>query len=131
MNIKTFFFRKKNTDDLDNNTRFNAGDELPENATLEEKIIAAIRTIYDPEIPVNIYDMGLIYDIKIKPGGEVEIIMTLTAPACPVAEILPAQVTELIKSIEGVRNAHVSLVWEPAWNRDFISDAAKLSLGLL
>ena len=131
MEIKPIFFRSKQSAAVNsNNTLLSEAAELPADATLEEKIIAAIRTVYDPEIPVNIYDLGLIYNININHGAEVVVKMTLTAPACPVAEILPAQVADVIKLVEGVSDARVNLVWEPAWNKDFISDAAKLSLGL-
>ncbi len=131
MEIKPIFFRSKQSAAVNsNNTLLSEAAELPADATLEEKIIAAIRTVYDPEIPVNIYDLGLIYNININHGAEVVVKMTLTAPACPVAEILPAQVADVIKLVEGVSDARVNLVWEPAWNKDCISDAAKLSLGL-
>lgn len=104
---------------------------LTEDATLEQRIIAAIRTIYDPEISVNIYDLGLIYDIQINPQNEVLVDMTLTAAACPVAGSLPGQVECTIKAVEGVKDAHVELVWDPPWSQENMSDEAKLALGLL
>ena len=105
--------------------------DLPAEATLEQKVIAAIRTVYDPEIHVNIYDLGLIYDININHQAEAEIEMTLTAPACPVAEILPAQVAAAVKEVDGIHDANVTLVWEPPWCQENISEAARLELGLL
>lgn len=97
---------------------------------LRENLIARLRTIYDPEIPVNIYDLGLIYSIEIKPDGKVEIEMTLTAPACPVAGTFPATVEERLSDVPGVTDVHVELVWEPAWSMDSMSDDVKLELGL-
>jgi FeS assembly SUF system protein len=111
--------------------RVNQATTLDEEATLEQRIIAAIRTIYDPEISVNIYDLGLIYDIQINPQNEVHVDMTLTAAACPVAGSLPGQVECTIKAVEGVKDAHVELVWDPPWSQENMSDEAKLALGLL
>ena len=100
-------------------------------ATLKAAVIDAIKTIYDPEIPVNIYDLGLIYDITIDDNFFVTVDMTLTAPACPVAEIMPGQVENVVKSVRGVSDAKVNLVWDPPWSQDSMSDEAKLELGLL
>ncbi len=97
---------------------------------LEEKIIEQLRSIYDPEIPLNIYELGLIYDIDIDPENRVHIRMTLTAPACPVAGSLPPQVEAQIESIPQVKSATVELVWDPQWSRDMLSEAARLQLGL-
>ena len=105
--------------------------ELAEDAPLEQRVIAAMRTVYDPEISVNIYDLGLIYDIHISEQAEVFVKMTLTAPGCPVAGILPGQVESAIREVQGVSNAHVELVWDPPWSQDCMSDEAKLTLGLL
>jgi FeS assembly SUF system protein len=96
---------------------------------LRARVIEALKTVYDPEIPVDIYELGLIYDLQITPAGEVQVQMTLTAPNCPVAEILPNQVKNKIESIEGVTSANVDLVFDPPWDRDRMSDAAKLALG--
>ena len=104
--------------------------ELPEDAPLEQRVIAAMRTVYDPEISVNIYDLGLIYDIQISEQAEVFVAMTLTAPGCPVAGILPGQVECAIKGVEGVGDARVELVGDPPWNQDCMSDEARLTLGL-
>lgn len=96
---------------------------------LQEKIIEQLRTVYDPEIPVNIYDLGLIYNIDVDPSGAVAVRMTLTAPACPAAEMLPPEVESKIKSIEGVTSAKVEVVWDPPWSPEKMSEAAKLQLG--
>ncbi|MBK7104310.1 MAG: SUF system Fe-S cluster assembly protein [Ignavibacteriae bacterium] len=98
---------------------------------LEQKIISVLETVYDPEIPVNIYELGMIYNIKIDDGANVEIMMTLTSPACPVAESLPGEVRQRIKEIENVNDVKINLVWEPPWNKDMMSDEAKLNLGFL
>ena|SRR5947209_4015554 len=97
---------------------------------IEEKIIAALRTCYDPEIPVNIYEMGLIYDIEVNPSGEVVLRMTLTSPACPVAGSLPPEVQAKVAGIPGVKSAKVDLVWEPPWTPERMSEAAQLQLGM-
>jgi FeS assembly SUF system protein len=107
-----------------------APEHLPSDAPLRDRVIAAMRTVYDPEIPVNIYDLGLIYAIDIDEQGKIGIDMTLTAPGCPVAGILPGQVEEAVRAVDGVREVHVELVWDPPWDQDRISDEAKLSLGL-
>jgi len=98
---------------------------------LKEAIIAVLKTIYDPEIPVNIYDLGLIYDIDIDNENNVVVNMTLTAPGCPVAQTFPQIVEDNVRSVQGVNDAHVELVWEPPWTQDNMSEAAKLALGLL
>jgi FeS assembly SUF system protein len=97
---------------------------------LETAVIAALRTVRDPELPLNIYDLGLIYGLEISPGGEVRIRMTLTTPNCPVAGIIPGQVERAVRSVSGVTGVHVELVWDPPWTRDRLSPAAKLQLGL-
>jgi FeS assembly SUF system protein len=99
-------------------------------ADLEAPVIAALRTCFDPEIPVDIYELGLIYGIEIQPPGEVNIKMTLTSPGCPVAASLPAEVEEKVRSVPGVTSAKVELVWEPPWCMDKMSEAAKLQLGM-
>lgn len=96
-----------------------------------EAIIAAMRTVHDPEIPVNIYDLGLIYAIDAVGETDIRIQMTLTAPGCPVAGILPRQVEEAVEGVAGVGSCKVDLVWDPPWTKDRISEAAKLELGLL
>jgi len=97
---------------------------------IEEQIVHALRTVYDPELPVNIYDLGLIYDIVINETNDVKVTMTLTAPGCPVAGTLPPEVEKKIKSVPGVSSAKVDLVWQPAWTREMMSESAQLELGL-
>ena len=98
---------------------------------LGEKIVKTLKTIYDPEIPVDIYELGLIYDVFVNEDFHVKVIMTLTTPNCPVAETLPVEVEDKVKSIEGVVDAKVELTFEPAWTRDLMSEEAKLELGFL
>jgi FeS assembly SUF system protein len=102
-----------------------------EKRELEEKIVHVLKNIFDPEIPVNIYDLGLIYEHKVDDDGNVKILMTLTAPNCPVAEILPQQVKEEISYLTGVKNVDLEITFDPPWNQDMITDEAKLELGLL
>ena len=99
--------------------------------TLEERIVSAIRTVYDPELPVNVYDLGLVYSIEQEKAGNVCIKMTLTAPACPVAGTLPRMVEQAVERLEGVDAVCVELVWDPPWTQDRMSDIARLELGLL
>ena len=96
----------------------------------KDQIIEEIRKIYDPELPVNIYELGLIYDIKVKDEKFVIIKMTLTTPNCPVAESLPKEVKEGAMQVEGIEDVDLELVWEPPWNKDMMSEAAKLELNL-
>ena len=98
---------------------------------LEEKIITELKSIYDPEIPVNIYEIGLIYKIQIDDDFMVRIVMTLTTPNCPVAESLPAEVREKVKAVEGVKDVDLELTFEPPWDMEMLSDEAKLELGLI
>jgi FeS assembly SUF system protein len=98
--------------------------------TLRPRIIDALCSVYDPEIPVNIWELGLIYDILIDPDRRVQIRMTLTAPSCPAAQALPVEVERRVREVEGVADASVELVWEPAWSPARMSEAAKLQLGL-
>ncbi len=99
-------------------------------AALEPNIVAAIKTVFDPEIPVNIHDLGLIYEIIVDRDAAVGVRMTLTAPACPAAQWLPAQVEEKVKCVDGVTDARVDVVFDPPWSKDNMSEAAKLQLGL-
>jgi len=98
---------------------------------LEAKIIEEIKTIFDPEIPVNIYELGLIYEIKIDDDNKVNILMTLTSPNCPVADSLPIEVQEKVKNIEEVESAEVELTFDPPWDQEMLSEEAKLELGFL
>ena len=107
-----------------------AYDDKVDPAALTEQIIAAMRTVYDPEIPVNIYDLGLIYNLDVDEQGVVEVAMTLTAPGCPVAQTFPGTVESEIRRVPGVTAAHVELVWDPPWCQDRMSEAAKLELGM-
>lgn len=98
---------------------------------LKARVIDVLRSIYDPEIPVNIYDLGLIYGLEISPQGEVQVRMTLTAPNCPVAQTFPDTVKEALLCVGGVSDASVELVWDPPWSRDNMTEAARLQLGML
>ena len=96
----------------------------------KDKIIAEIKRVYDPEIPVNIYELGLIYDVKINNKNEVSVKMTLTTPNCPVAESLPKEVKDSIMNVDGVDKVDLDLVWDPPWDKSMMSEAAKLELNL-
>jgi FeS assembly SUF system protein len=111
-----------------NKTRSSA-DLTAEQKVLEQKIVEALRTVYDPEIPVSIYDLGLVYDIEIDAENRVQIRMTLTAPGCPVADMLPPQVESRLEAIPEVKEARVELVWDPPWTKEMMSEAARLELG--
>ena len=98
---------------------------------LKEKIINCLQTIYDPEIPVSIYELGLIYEIEILPINNVQVVMTLTAPGCPAAQSIPVEVDQKLREIEGVNDVNVTVTWTPPWNRSMMSEAAQLELGML
>ena len=98
---------------------------------LKQKVIECLQTIYDPEIPVNIYEPGLIYDTEVLPINNVQVVMTVTSPACPAAQSIPVEVEQKIKEIEGVNDVHVSVTWDPPWDRSMMSEAAQLELGFL
>lgn len=97
---------------------------------VKEDVIEMLKTIYDPEIPVNIFELGLIYNIQLSESGNVHIDMTLTAPGCPVAQTFPGEVETKVETVPGVKKAHVELVWEPAWDKSMMSEAAQLQLGM-
>jgi FeS assembly SUF system protein len=97
---------------------------------LKQNVVEVLKTIYDPEIPINIYELGLIYNIDVSNSGNVSIEMTLTAPGCPVAQSFPGDVESRVMSVEGVNSAHVELVWDPQWTKDMMSEAAQLQLGM-
>jgi FeS assembly SUF system protein len=97
---------------------------------MESDIIAMLKTVFDPEIPVDIYELGLIYEIKIDEDANVYLKMTLTSPACPVAGSLPGDVEQKVKNVKGVNEVYVDLVWDPAWDKDMMSEEAKLTLGM-
>jgi FeS assembly SUF system protein len=98
---------------------------------LREKVIEALQTCFDPEIPVNIYELGLVYTIDVSPQGEVAIVMTLTSPACPVAGSLPPEVEAKVRAVPGVTNARVDVVWDPPWTPEKMSEAARLMLNMM
>lgn len=98
--------------------------------TQEDRIVDQLKTIFDPEIPVNIYELGLIYDVQVLEGGKVDIKMTLTSPACPAAGILPGEVETKVASLEGIDAVDVEVVWDPVWNPSMMSEAAQLELGM-
>lgn len=100
-----------------------------QNPHLMEAIVDAIRTVFDPEIPVNVYEIGLIYNVDVRPDGRVEVKMTLTSPACPSAQELPAEVKDRVEAVAGVNACDVEIVWDPIWNPSMMSEAARLQLG--
>lgn len=100
-------------------------------AELGEKIVRVLKTIYDPEIPVDIYELGLIYDVFVNEDNDVKILMTLTTPNCPVAETLPLEVEEKVKSLDAVNSAEVEITFDPPWSQELMSEEAKLELGML
>jgi FeS assembly SUF system protein len=101
------------------------------NLEMENRVVEALKNVFDPEIPVNIYDLGLIYELKISESHDIRIKMTLTAPNCPVAEDMPNIVREAVKSVEGVNDVSVDIVFEPPWDKDMISESGLIELGLL
>ena len=98
---------------------------------LKQKVIECLQTIYDPEIPVNIYELGLIYEINVLPINNVQIVMTLTSPACPAAQTIPVEIDQKVRQIEGVNDVHVAVTWTPPWDKSMMSEAAQLELGML
>lgn len=98
---------------------------------LKQKVIECLQGIYDPEIPVNVYELGLIYEVAILPVNNVQIVMTLTSPACPAAQSLPVEIDQKVKLIEGVNDVHVAVTWTPPWDKSMMSEAAQLELGML
>ena len=105
--------------------------EIEEVRQLEKSIVSALKTIYDPEIPVDIYELGLIYEIKINDERHATIVMTLTSPSCPVAESLPLEVQEKVAGVEGISSAEIDLTWEPTWDKDMMSEEALVELGMI
>jgi FeS assembly SUF system protein len=102
-----------------------------DNEALKQKVTEVLQTIFDPEIPVSIWELGLIYEINILPINNVQIVMTLTAPGCPAAQSLPVEVDQKVREIEGVNDVHVAVTWTPAWEKSMMSEAAQLQLGFL
>lgn len=105
--------------------------EVLEKKALETQVINVLKTVYDPEIPVDIYELGLIYEIRIGDERDVTVVMTLTSPSCPVAESLPVEVEEKVAGIDGVKSAKIELTWEPPWDKDMMSEEALVELGLI
>ena len=99
-------------------------------STLRDQVVNVLQNVYDPEIPVNIYEMGLVYEVEVDDDANVHILMTLTSPMCPVAESLPPEVEEKVSAIEGVAKATVEITWDPPWDPEMMSEAAKLELGM-
>ncbi len=97
---------------------------------VKEEVIAMLRGVYDPEIPVNIFELGLVYDVQADESGDIHIVMTLTSPMCPVAEMLPLEIETKAREIEGARDVRIDLVWDPPWNPEMMSEAARLELGM-
>ena len=102
-----------------------------ETDVLRDKVVEVLQTIYDPEIPVSIYELGLIYRVDILPINNVQITMTLTAPSCPAAQTIPVEVDQKVREVEGVNDVHVSVTWTPAWDKSMMSEVAQLELGFL
>ncbi|MFL5743111.1 MAG: iron-sulfur cluster assembly protein [Niastella sp.] len=102
-----------------------------DNEALKQKVTEVLQTIFDPEIPVSIWELGLIYEINILPINNVQIVMTLTAPGCPAAQSLPVEVDQKVREIEGVNDVHVAVTWTPAWDKSMMSEVAQLQLGFL
>jgi FeS assembly SUF system protein len=98
---------------------------------LKQKVIECLQTIFDPEIPVNIYQLGLIYEINVLPINNVQIVMTLTSPACPAAQTIPVEVDQKVRQIEGINDVHVAITWTPPWDKSMMSEEAQLELGML
>ncbi len=104
---------------------------MMDSEVLKQKVIDVLQTIFDPELPVNIYELGLIYEVNVLPINNVQVVMTLTAPGCPAAQSLPVEVDQKLRQIEGVNDVHVAVTWTPAWNKTMMSEAAQLELGML
>ena len=98
---------------------------------LKQKVIDKLQTIFDPEIPVSIYELGLIYEINVLPINNIQIVMTLTSPGCPAAQTIPVEVDQKLREIEGVNDVHVAITWTPTWNKSMMSETAQLELGML
>lgn len=102
-----------------------------ETEELKKKVVGVLQTIYDPELPVNIYELGLIYEVDVLPVNNVQIVMTLTAPGCPAAQSLPIEVDQKVRQLEGINDVHVAVTWNPPWNKSMMSEAAQLELGFM
>jgi len=100
------------------------------NRTLYDQVVEAIQTVYDPEIPINIWEVGLIYDVNVDDAGNTHVLMTLTSPMCPVAESLPIEVEQRVAAVDGVTSVNVEITWDPPWDPEMMSEAAQLELGM-
>src|SRR5690554_1692630 len=109
-------------------TQFEKKSEVP---NLREKVLAAIKTVYDPEIPVDVYELGLIYEVNVYPVNNVYVLMTLTSPSCPSAEVIPGEIQQKIKTIDGIQDVKVEVTFDPPYSQDMMSEAAKLELGFM
>jgi FeS assembly SUF system protein len=123
-------FRNKFMQEEKDQEKMPEGDTLPEVKSLRERVIEVLKTCYDPEIPVDIWELGLIYEVNISEGNDVHIMMTLTSPACPVAETLPPDVEQKVRDIPDVNSAKVEITFEPPWEKDMMSEEARLELGM-
>jgi len=128
LGMRKFWKREEQPQTADEEARPGPGPDVED---LRAKVVEVLRQVYDPEIPVNIYDLGLIYRLDVDDQGRVDIDMTLTAPACPVAGSMPGLVAEAAKTVDGVSDARVTLVWDPPWSQEQMSEEALLQLGLL
>ena len=123
MSMPYYPFNEQNTADIKAT--------LPEDAPLRERIIDVLRQVYDPEIPLNLYDLGLIYELNIDEHNNVEVVMTLTTPHCPVAGSMPGQVQRAVQTVSGIGEVNVRLTWDPPWSQENMTDEARLALGIL
>lgn len=125
------FGKKKDKNDEKQEKQEMATPEITDKMKVEKNVISSLKEIFDPEIPVNVFDLGLIYEVDVQEDMHVNIVMTLTAPNCPVAESLPNEIKEKVAATEGVKDASIELTFEPPWDKDLMSDEAKLDLGFL
>ena len=125
------FGKKKDKNDENQEKQEMATPEITDKMKVEKNVISSLKEIFDPEIPVNVFDLGLIYEVDVQEDMHVNIVMTLTAPNCPVAESLPNEIKEKVAATEGVKDASIELTFEPPWDKDLMSDEAKLDLGFL
>ena len=117
-------------EELNQNTEANESPVIPEVKSLRDRVVETLKTCYDPEIPVDIYELGLIYEIRVEEGNDVYIKMTLTSPACPVAETLPPEIENKVRDMPDVNNAKVEVTFDPPWDKDMMSEEARLELGM-
>lgn len=128
--VKKFMTEGEVAPDADTNDAVDASAGGLSQEILKEQIVLALRTVYDPEIPVNVYDLGLIYNVDVDDKGMANVTMTLTNPGCPVAHTFPGQIENTVREVEGVSDACVELVWDPPWTKELMSESARLELGI-